>query len=127
MKRKLSRPLPAIDHSAIERKMLELVIEVESAKVSGPEKKIIVINRLAQWFDDAVKLPWYLEPFDKPIAKVVLTAVYWIIGGWLESVFQRWKAKLPEAAKKDLAASFSELTEGVAPAPKKKAKDAAKP
>jgi hypothetical protein len=105
--------------------MLALVIEVESQKLTGPEKKKVVISRLAQWFDDALKLPWYLEPFDKAVAKFVLTAVYWVIGGWLESVFQRWKAKLPEAAQADLAESFAEVT---APISKKKgSKDAAKP
>ncbi len=123
MKRKSVRPLPVLDHSAIESKMLALVIEVESAKLSGPEKKKVVIERLAEWFDDALKLPWYLEPFDKAVAKVVLSAVYWIVGGWLESVFQRWKAKLPAAVQNDLADAF---VSDEAPK-KKKGKDATKP
>ena len=123
MKRKALRPLPAIDFGSVESKMVELIEKVEPKKLAGADKKKVVIEHLAQWFDDALKLPWYLEPFDKLVAKAVLGGVYWIVGGWLESVFQRWKAKLPSDVQADLADAF---VSDEAPK-KKKGKDAVKP
>lgn len=91
--RKQRRILPPLDPVAIESALLSAIEGVDHLDVPGDEKKARAIAAFAKWLDKQIKLPWYLEPFDGPAIKAALTMLHWLVGGWMESVFQRWKAK----------------------------------
>lgn len=91
--RKDIRLFPELDPSLVEAKLLEFIEAAEvQAGLSGSDKKAYAKKRFGKWLDDVIRLPWYLEPFDGLAINLALNVVDWLIGGWMESVFTRWKA-----------------------------------
>ncbi len=93
--RKAKRILPPLDPTMIESGLLASIQSVADLPISGDEKKQRAIAAFGKWLDDKLKLPWYLEPFDGPAITAILSLLSWLIGGWMESVYLRWKASQP--------------------------------
>lgn len=64
-----------VEPSALVATVMQLIIQANSLELSGLEKRKWVAKRVADYLDDAIKLPFFLELFDGPVFLLLATLV----------------------------------------------------
>ena len=72
---KKSRIKLNVEPSALVATVLKFIMEANSLDLEGPEKRRWVAKRVADYLDDAIKLPFFLELFDGPVFLLLATLV----------------------------------------------------
>ena len=78
-----------LNHSEFESAVVGFIEMVEPKQLTGDEKKKIVLKKIEVWLDEKIALRGFWEMLSD-------IAIRWgliLLSGWVESIFQRWKAE----------------------------------
>lgn len=95
----------SIDPKEFEQTVEQFIEFVEPSKISGADKKKLVIKKIEQWVDDKIALRGFWEFLSDIAIRVVMI----FLSSWVESIFLRWKEK-----NKPQADTIENLIGGVA-------------
>lgn len=85
--------------------------------LSGEQKKRAVTKAAIKWLDEKIKLPGLWEL----LSDVVIHAGAWLLSGWIESIYLRWKSEhKAQAAQIEAAVELAEEVIDASKAKKRK-------